>query len=183
MLSMMTLIRAYQNKDPAASNIWEIIFLYPGVKAIFFHRIANALFRWKIPFLPRFISEFSRWLTGIEIHPGATIGSECVIDHGMGVVIGETAIVGNGVLIYQGVTLGSTQLTKTKRHPTIEDGVMIGAGSKILGNIVIGKQAKIGANSIVIKDVAANTLVAGMPAKVIEKGSPEFQEWNLEYQI
>lgn len=180
---MFQLIKAYQKMDPAASNLWEVVFLYPGIKAIFFHRIAHALYRYKIPFVPRAIAELSRWLTGIEIHPGAVIGKECVFDHGMGIVIGETAIVGNRVLIYQGVTLGGVTLTHDKRHPTIQDEVIIGAGSKVLGNILIGKRARIGANSVVLHPVAENTTVAGMPAKVIEKTSEEYHEWTLEYYI
>lgn len=180
---MMSLVKAYQKRDPAAGNAWEVLLLYPGIKAIFFHRIAHFLYTKKIPFLPRMVAEFSRMITGIEIHPGATIGDQCVIDHGMGVVIGETAVIGNDVLLYQGVTLGGTQYTRAKRHPTIQDGVMIGAGSVILGDIIVGTNAKVGANSVVIKEVQANTLVAGVPAKVIEKASTEYQEWNLEYHI
>lgn len=180
---MLSLIRAYQKSDPAARNAWEILFLYPGLKAILFHRLAHALYQIKIPFLPRLIAELSRWLTGIEIHPGAIIGTSTIIDHGMGVVIGETAVIGNHVLIYHGVTLGGTKLTQGKRHPTIEDGVVIGAGSKILGNIVIGKNSKIGANSVVITNIPQNCSAAGIPAKVIPKESKEFREWNLEYHI
>jgi len=180
---MNSLIRAYQKKDPAARNIWEIILLYPGVKAMFFHRIAHFLYEQKIPFLPRFFSELSRWITGIDIHPGAVIGEGCVIDHGMGVVIGETAIIGNDVLIFQGVTLGGNKNTQSKRHPTIEDNVMIGAGSKVLGNITIGKNSMVGANSVVTKDVPPDSVVAGIPAKIIDKNSTEYKEWNIEYNI
>lgn len=180
---MLPIIEAYQKKDPAARNRFEIIFLYPGIRALFFHRIAHFLFKLKIPFIPRLISEISRWLSGIEIHPGATIGKNLVIDHGMGIVIGETAIVGNNVHIYHGVTLGGTQNIQGKRHPTIEDEVMIGAGSKILGNIVIGNNSIIGANSVVLKDLPPNVMAAGAPAKIIEKHSSEFKEWNLEYNI
>ncbi len=181
---MLSIINTYRKMDPAAKNAWEIILLYPGVKAVFFHRMAHALYIHKIPFFPRFISEFSRWLTGIEIHPGAEIGQDLVIDHGMGVVIGETSIVGNNVLIYQGVTLGGTQLIHGKRHPTIEDGVVIGAGSKVLGNIVIGKNSKIGANSVVVDDIPANCSVVGIPAKVITKKEAEkYKKWHLDFDI
>lgn len=179
----MSLIKAYRKMDPAAQNVCEIILLYPGVKAIFFHRLAHYLYQLKIPFLPRMIAEFSRWLTGIEIHPGATVGQNVVIDHGMGVVIGETAIVSDDVLIYQGVTLGGTSLIKGKRHPTIEKGAILGAGSKILGNIVVGENTRIGANSVVITNIPANCTAAGIPARIIPKDSAAFLEWNPDYQI
>lgn len=181
---MLSIINAYRKMDPTAKNAWEILLLYPGVKAVFFHRVAHAFYSHKIPFLPRLISEFSRWLTGIEIHPGAVIGHDLVIDHGMGVVIGETTIIGNQVLIYQGVTLGGTQLIQGKRHPTIEDGVVIGAGSKVLGNIVIGQNCKIGANSVVVDDIPANCSVVGIPAKVISKEEAEvYKKWHLDFDI
>lgn len=180
---MHPLIDAYKKKDPAARNSWEIILLYPGIKAIFFHRIARQLYLHKIPFLPRLISEFSRWLTGIEIHPGASIGENLVIDHGMGVVIGETTIIGNNVLIYQGVTLGGLELIQGKRHPTIEDNVMIGAGTKILGNITIGNHSKIGANAVVLNNIPANSVAVGNPAKIIKKDSAESKKWHWDYQI
>jgi serine O-acetyltransferase len=180
---MFKLIASYKKMDPAARNSLEVLLLYPGVKAIFFHRIAHALFLWKIPFIPRMISEISRWLTGIEIHPGATIGSECVFDHGMGTVIGETAVVGARVLIYHGVTLGGTKHTRDKRHPTIEDDVILGAGCQILGNITVGTNARIGANSVVLHDVPAHMTAAGIPAKIVTKSSPEFQDWELEFYI
>lgn len=180
---MFNLIKAYQNKDPAAGNILEIILLYPGIKAIFFHRIAHFLHRLRLPFFPRLIAEFSRWLTGIEIHPKSIIGKNCVFDHGMGIVIGETAVIGNNVLIYQGVTLGSTQNINEKRHPTIDNGAILGAGSKLLGDIHIGKNAKIGANSVVLRDVPENCTAAGIPAKIISKASLDYQEWSLEYHI
>ena len=181
---MFSIVEAYRKKDPTARNAWEIVLLYPGVKAVFFHRIAHALCVRKIPFLPRFISEFSRWITGIEIHPGAVIGQCLVIDHGMGVVIGETSIVGNNVLIYQGVTLGGTQLIQGKRHPTIEDGVVIGAGSQVLGNITVGSHSRIGANSVVVDDIPPNCSVVGIPAKVINKKEAEkYKKWHLDFDI
>ena len=182
---MFKLIRAYQKLDPSASNGLEILFLYPGIKAIICHRLAHRLFLWKIPFLPRIIAEISRWLTGIEIHPGASIGHECVFDHGMGIVIGETAIIGDRVLIYQGVTLGSRKITRLggKRHPTIEDDVVLGAGCKIIGNITIEKNARVGANSVVLKNVPAGATVVGIPARTISKESSEYKEWELEFYI
>jgi serine O-acetyltransferase len=180
---MHSLIEAYKKKDPAARNAWEIILLYPGVKAVFFHRLAHPLYVRKIPFLPRFIAEFSRWLTGIEIHPGAIIGQDLVIDHGLGIVIGETAIIGNQVLIYQGVTLGALDIIQGKRHPTIEDNVMIGAGSKILGDIIIGKNSKIGANAVVLNDIPPGSVAVGNPAKIIKKDSAESKKWHMDYQI
>jgi serine O-acetyltransferase len=183
MSKVTSLIKAYQKMDPAARNSWEVLLLYPGIKAIFFHRISHALYRYKIPFIPRLISEFSRWITGIEIHPGASIGQDFVIDHGMGVVIGETTIIGNQVLIYQGVTLGGNTLIAGKRHPTIEDGVVIGAGSKVLGNIKVGMNSRIGANSVVVDDVPANCTVAGVPAKIIKKDSAASKKWHADYQI
>lgn len=182
MNKIISLINAYKKMDPSARNSWEILLLYPGVKAIFFHRIAHCLYQYKIPFLPRMLAEFSRWITGIEIHPGAKIGQETVFDHGMGIVIGETAIIGNQVLIYQGVTLGGTSMTKSKRHPTIEDGVILGASSKILGNIVVGKHSRVGANSVVLTDIPAGSTAAGIPAKVL-KDSTSFKEWGLDFQI
>lgn len=156
----------YQN-DPAAKNIWEVIFCYPGLHALIAHRISHKLLYWEIPFLPRFISHIMRFLTGIEIHPGATIGRRFFIDHGMGVVIGETAIVEDDVLIYQGVTLGGTGKEIGKRHPTIKNNVVIGSGAKILGNIEIGENSRIGAGSVVIDNVPENSTVVGVPGRVV----------------
>lgn len=180
---MFNLIKAYKRKDPSARNSFEILLLYPGVKALAAHRIAHCLNRWKVPFFPRLIAELSRWLTGIEIHPGAVLGKNIVIDHGMGVVIGETAIVGDDVLIFHGVTLGAAKLTQGKRHPTIGNGVTIGAGSKILGNIIIGENAHIGANSVVLVSVLPNTNVVGIPARIVSRQSKEYSEWNFDYYI
>lgn len=153
-------------KDPAARSVWEIIFLYPGFHAVIFHRIAHRLWNWKLYWLARAVSHFSRWLTGIEIHPAAKIGKRFFIDHGMGVVIGETAEVGDDVLIYHGVTLGGTSLSKSKRHPTIEDKVVIGAGAKILGPVRVGRNSKIGAGSVVVRDVPPYSTVVGVPGRV-----------------
>ena len=160
------LLRAYQKADPAARSGFEVLLLYPGVKALGFHRVAHVLWRMGIPFLPRALSEFSRFLTGIEIHPGAQIGRRLIIDHGMGVVIGETAVLGDDILLYQGVTLGGTSLVRgEKRHPTLRDGVVVGSGAKILGNIEIGKGCRIGANSVVLESVLAGETVVGIPAR------------------
>jgi serine O-acetyltransferase len=168
-LEVFSLLEAYKKYDPAAKSRLEILLLYPGIKALFFYRIAHMLLLCKVPFFPRLISEVGRWFTGIEIHPGAKIGRRVIIDHGMGVVIGETSEVGNDVILYQGVTLGGTNLSREKRHPTIEDHVVIGAGAKVLGNIVIGRESRIGANSVVTKDVPAKSTVVGVPARTVEK--------------
>jgi serine O-acetyltransferase len=163
---MFELIRTYRKYDPATQSSLEILFLYPGVKALALHRLAHALYRAGLPFLPRLISEVSRFLTGIDIHPGAKIGKNLIIDHGMGVVIGQTAEIGDHCLIYHGVTLGGVDLNPVKRHPTLGNHVVIGAGAKILGNITVGDHSRVGANSVVIKDVSAHTTVTGIPAKV-----------------
>lgn len=165
----MNIIQAYLKYDPATKSKLEVLFLYPGIKAIFFHRIAHLLYRCHIPFFPRAIAEFSRFITGIEIHPAAKIGKNLIIDHGMGVVVGETAEVGNHCIIYHGVTLGGVDLNPTKRHPTLGDHVVIGAGAKILGNIKIGSYSRVGANSVVIKEVPEHSTVLGIPAKVISQ--------------
>ncbi|MGA2215176.1 MAG: serine O-acetyltransferase [Bryobacteraceae bacterium] len=153
--------------DPAAKSALEIFFCYPGVHAILWHRGAHKLHTAGFPLLARIISQFNRLLTGIEIHPGATIGRRCFIDHGMGVVIGETTEIGDDVLLYQGVTLGGTGKEKGKRHPTIGDNVVIGTGAKILGNITIGSHTKIGAGSVVVRSVPDNSTVVGVPGRVV----------------
>ena len=159
-------INNIKDKDPAAKSIFEIILLYPGFHALLSYRIANKLKKWKIPFIPRLISQLARFFTGIEIHPGATIGEKFFIDHGMGVVIGETTIIGDNVLVYQGVTLGGTGKDQGKRHPTIGDRVTIGAGAKVLGNITIGSDSNIGAGSVVIDDVPEHSTVVGIPGRI-----------------
>ena len=166
---MLDFIRAYKKYDPAARSLIEIALLYPGPRAIFFYRIANFLFRLKVPFFPRMISEIGRFLSGIEVHPGARIGSRFIIDHGMGVVIGETAEIGDDVIIYHGVTLGGVSTQKVKRHPTIESQVVIGCRATILGPIVIGANAKIGANSLVKDDVPRHATVVAKLGQVLEK--------------
>lgn len=164
---MFELLKAYRRYDPATKSYLEIALLYPGVKALVLHRMAHAAYRLKMPFVPRMLSEFSRFLTGIDIHPGARIGKNFIIDHGMGTVIGETAVIGNDVIVYQGVTLGGTHLQRKKRHPTLENNVVIGAGAKILGNITIGAGSRVGANSVVIEDVPSNSTAVGIPARIL----------------
>jgi serine O-acetyltransferase len=154
-------------RDPAARNTLEVLTAYPGLHAIWGHRLSAFLWRHHLKWLARMNSHLFRWLTGIEIHPGATIGCRFFIDHGMGVVIGETAIIGNDCTIYHGVTLGGTSWDKGKRHPTLEDNVVIGAGAKVLGPIIIGASAKIGSNSVVVKDVPASATVVGIPGHIV----------------
>ncbi len=162
-------IQTIYDKDPAARNLAEVFFCYPGLHALICHRICHKLNYWKIPFIPRLISQISRFFTGIEIHPGATIGRRFFIDHGMGVVIGETTVIGNDVLIYQGVTLGGTGKETGKRHPTVCDNVVIGAGAKGLGNILIGTGARIGAGSVVIDSVPEHSTVVGIPGRIVQQ--------------
>ncbi len=162
-------IKTIYEKDPAAKNIFEVILCYSGLHALISHRICHKLNYWKIPFLPRFFSQLTRFFTGIEIHPGATIGRRLFIDHGMGVVIGETTIIGDDVLIYQGVTLGGTGKEKGKRHPTIGNNVVIGAGAKVLGNINIGDNSRIGAGSVVVDDVPMYSTVVGIPGRIVKR--------------
>jgi len=160
-------IKTIKEKDPSIKSILEV-FLYPSFKAQIRHKIAKFFYNKKHFFIARYITEKTKRKTGIEIHPGATIGKDVFIDHGSAVVIGETAVVGDNVTIYHGVTLGMTGKETGKRHPTIEDNVLIGSGAKILGNIIIGKNAKIGANAVVLKDVPENATVVGVPAKIVK---------------
>jgi serine O-acetyltransferase len=161
-------IKTIFEKDPAAANIFEVL-MYQGLWAMFFHRMAHALYRLHVPVIPRLISQFSRILTLIEIHPGARIGRKFFIDHGNGVVIGETSVIGDGVTLYQGVTLGGTGKAHGKRHPTIGNNVVIGAGAIVLGDIQIGDNARIGAGSVVTKPVPADTTVVGNPSWVVKR--------------
>lgn len=160
-------IKVIFEQDPAARSYMEVILTYSGLHAIWSHRIAHALHKRKFYFLARVISQISRFFTGIEIHPGAKIGSRLFIDHGMGVVIGETCEIGNNVTLYQGVTLGGTGKEKGKRHPTLKDNVLISSGAKVLGSITIGENAKIGAGSVVLKDVPSNSTVVGVPGRIV----------------
>ena len=178
---MLELLDAYRKYDPASRSRLEVLLLYPGVKALALHRIAHALFRWRVPLLPRALCELSRLLTGIEIHPGARIGRCLVIDHGMGLVVGETTEIGDYVLLYQGVTLGGTTLSQTKRHPTVHDHVVIGAGAKVLGAITIGKGSRVGANSVVVKDVPPHSTVVGIPGKVVQGGVEQGEELSHDH--
>ncbi len=159
-----------KRNDPALHSTFELFFNYPGLWALFFYRNAHWFYQKGLRFLPRLISGLGQFLTTIDIHPAAQIGRRLFIDHGVGVVIGETAIIGNDVLIYQQVTLGGVSLTKGKRHPTIEDNVVIGAGAKILGDIIIGQNSKVGANSVVVKNVPPDCTAIGIPARVIQRG-------------
>ncbi|MCT7950449.1 serine O-acetyltransferase [Ancylothrix sp. C2] len=154
-------------RDPAARNPLEVLFCYPGLQALVFYRFAHWLKNLGLPFIPRLISHIARFLTGIEIHPGATIGTGVFIDHGMGVVIGETAIIGDYALIYQGVTLGGTGKQSGKRHPTVGENVVVGAGAKVLGNIHIGNNVRIGAGSVVLRDVPSDCTVVGIPGRIV----------------
>ena len=160
-------IESVFQRDPAARSAWEVVTLYPGVHALALHRFAHRLWRWRLKWLARWLSLFSRWLTGIEIHPGARIGRRFFIDHGMGVVIGETAEIGDDVTLYHGVTLGGTTWRKGKRHPTLGNNVVIGAGATILGPITVGDNARVGSNSVVVKDVPVGATVVGIPGRVI----------------
>ena len=154
-------------RDPAARNRWEVYTLYPGLHAIWAHRVSHWLWTRKWRWIARLISHLMRWMTGIEIHPGVVVGRRFFIDHGMGVVIGQTATIGDDCTLYHGVTLGGTSWEKGKRHPTLEDNVVVGAGAKILGPITIGKNARIGSNSVVTKTVAADSTVVGIPGRVV----------------
>lgn len=163
-------------RDPAARTHWEILTTYPGVHALLMHRLSHWFWKADFFWLGRFLSHVGRWLTGIEIHPGATIGRRVFIDHGMGVVIGETAVIGDDCTLYHGVTLGGTSWNKGKRHPTLEAGVVIGAGAKVLGPITIGHGAKIGSNAVVVKDVPPNATAVGIPARILEEEKSKQRE-------
>lgn len=176
------------DRDPAARGVLEIIFCYPGLHAVWFYRVAHWFWTHELYFLGRFTSHMGRFFTGIEIHPGAQIGKKFFIDHGMGVVIGETAEIGDNVTLYHGVTLGGVTWDKVKRHPTVEDNVVIGSGSKVLGPFVVGKGSKIGSNSVVVKEVPQNATVVGIPGRVVmqqdkkvveEEQRPDLEHGNL----
>jgi len=162
-------VQAYRERDPAARSSAEVLLCYPGLHAVLWHRLAHAMWRAGLSLPARFTSHIGRWLTGIEIHPGAKIGRRLIIDHGMGVVIGETAEIGDDVYLYHQVTLGGTSSQRGKRHPTVGNNVIVGAGAKILGNILIGDGARVGANAVVVEAVRAGETVVGIPARPIER--------------
>ena len=183
---MNSFLESIINRDPAAKSKLSVILTYPGVKAVFFHRIANFFSIAKLDLIARIISQFSRFLTGIEIHPKAKIGENLFIDHGMGVVIGETSEIGNNVTIYHMVTLGgispsinSDNQRDSKRHPTLMDNVVVGSGAQVLGPVVVGKNAKIGANAVVTKDVTENAVMVGIPAKNVGTATEEFKPYGI----
>jgi len=162
-------IEIIKERDPAARGILEILLCYPGFQAIFIHRFTHKLWKLKLPLIPRILSQINRSFTGIEIHPGAKIGKKVFIDHGMGVVIGETAEIGNNCLLYQGVTLGGTGKSHGKRHPTLKENVVVGAGAKVLGSIIVGPNTRIGAGSVVVRSVKGNSTVVGIPGRVVHQ--------------
>jgi len=167
---LKSFVNAYRQNDPSVKSFLEVLLLLPGPRAVFFHRVAHLFYIVRLYFFARFISEFSRWITGIEIHPGAKIGKNFVIDHGMGVVIGETAVVGDNCMIYHGVTLGGViKSDQVKRHPTLKNSVVVGAGAKVLGNIVIGAKTKIGAGAVVVSDCEEDSVMVGVPARNVSK--------------
>lgn len=174
-------IKSVFERDPAVKSVVEVILCYPGFHALFFHRIAHYFYTKKMFLIARIISQISRWITGIEIHPGARIGKGFFIDHGMGVVIGETAEIGDNVTLYQGVTLGGTGKEKGKRHPTVKDNVVIGAGAKVLGSIEIGSNTKIGAGAVVVKSVPPNCTVVGIPGRVVIKNGERLNGVDLNH--
>jgi serine O-acetyltransferase len=171
-------IRSVFDRDPAARNMFEIITCYSGVQAVIIYRLTHLLWGYKLYWLARFISTFARLITGIEIHPGAIIGRRFFIDHGMGVVIGETSEIGDDCMIYHGVTLGGTSWDKEKRHPTLMDGVIIGAGAKILGPVILGKNVRVGSNSVVVRSIDDNETVVGIPGRVVRKKSSEIDTFD-----
>ncbi|MCB1177190.1 MAG: serine O-acetyltransferase [Leptospiraceae bacterium] len=172
-------LKFIKQHDPAAKSLIEIALCYPGLHALWLHRIAHRLFKWNVPLFPRMINYFSRFLTGIDIHPGAKIADGILIDHGAGVVIGETTVIGKGCLIFQGVTLGGTGKETGKRHPTLGEHVVVGAGAKVLGNITINNNVRIGAGSVVMRDVPANCTVVGIPGRVVKSDNKELTEENI----
>ncbi len=168
--------RACFERDPAANNWLEVLLAYPGFHAIVAHRFIHPMYRWRWPVIPRLLSNVNRFITGVEIHPGAELGSGLFIDHGMGVVIGETAEVGRNCTLYQGVTLGGTSLQHGKRHPTLEDNVIVGAGAGIIGAIVVGANSKVAAGAVVVKDVPPNSTVVGVPGRVVLQDGKKIEE-------
>ena len=174
-------IQACFDRDPAARSLVEVLLAYPGLHILILHRLAHPLERWRVPVLPRLIMSAGRWLTGIEIHPAARIGRGLFIDHGMGVVIGETAVIGTHVTLFQGVTLGGTGKERGKRHPTLGNNVVIGAGAKVLGNITVGDNAMVGANAVVVRNVPEHSTVVGVPGRVTRTKDRHFPGINLDH--
>ncbi len=174
-------IKAVFDRDPAARSVLEVIFCYPGLHAVWFHRLSHWLWVHDFLFPARFVSHLARFFTGIEIHPGATIGTGFFIDHGMGVVIGETAEIGNNVTLYHGVTLGGVSWEKVKRHPTLGDNVVVGSGAKVLGPFTVGRNSKIGSNSVVVKEVPENSTVVGIPGRVVMATEKPSEKLDLEH--
>jgi serine O-acetyltransferase len=174
-------IKACFERDPAARNIVEVLLTYSGLHVIIFHRVAHLLDRWRVPIVPRLIMTIARVVSGIEMHPSAVIGRGLFIDHGVGVVIGETAVIGDNVTLYQGVTLGGTGKERGKRHPTIGNHVVIGAGAKVLGNITVGSHSMIGANAVVVRDVPEHSTVVGVPGRVARTKDRDFLGMNLDH--
>ncbi len=174
-------IRATLERDPAATGVLSVILSYPGIHALFYYRVSHVLYKLQLHFFARLVSQIGRWLTGIEIHPGAKIGAGFFIDHGMGVVIGETAEIGKNVTLFQGVTLGGTGKHKGKRHPTLGDNVVVGAGAKVLGPIHIGDNVSVGANAVVIHDVPPNSTVVGVPGRVTRREGKKVEGINMDH--
>lgn len=174
-------LHAVFERDPAATSRWEVLLAYSGFHALLAYRLAHWLWKKNMPIIPRLISQLARWITGIEIHPGAQIGRGFFIDHGMGVVIGETAVIGDFVTLFQGVTLGGTGKDRGKRHPTLGNHVVVGAGAKVLGNITIGDFVKIGANSVVLRSVPSNSTVIGIPGRIIKTIGDRVPEATMDH--
>jgi len=168
-MKLLETLRAYQRRDPAARSALEVLLLYPGVHALLYYRLAHWLHCRRLCFLARLVSQWARVWTGVEIHPGASIGRRLVIDHGAGIVIGETTVIGDDVLLYQGVTLGGTGKDTGKRHPTLGNGVLVGAGARVLGPLTVGDNARVAAGAVVVSDVEPDTVVAGVPARVLKR--------------
>ena len=171
-------VRSVFARDPAARNVFEILTCYSGVQAVIFYRLTHFLWRYKLRWLARFISTLARWITGIEIHPGAVIGRRFFIDHGMGVVIGETSIIGDDCMLYHGVTVGGTTWDKVKRHPTLKNGVVIGAGAKILGPVTLGNNVRVGSNSVVVRSIDDNETVVGIPGRIVRKKAEDTDSFD-----
>ncbi len=174
-------IKATLERDPSATSELSVIFTYPGIHALFYYRVAHALYQSRIPFFSRVVSQLARWLTGVEIHAGARIGNGLFIDHGMGVVIGETSVIGDNVTLFQGVTLGGTGKQKGKRHPTLGNNVVVGAGACVLGDIHIGDNVSIGANAVVVRDVPSNSTVVGVPGRIASREGKKVPGINLDH--